>query len=65
MDSVDIDKIKQILWDYSQIDGAYHKAWVIDQIARVVYGEQYEEFVNDYENGEDGEEYEWDCGIAP
>lgn len=57
-----MDEIKEILWKYSQIDGSHHKAWCLDQIARIVYGEHYEEFVNEYcENGE----YEWDCGIAP
>lgn len=57
-----IDKVKEILWNYSQIDGSHHKAWCLDQIARAVYDNQYEEFVNEY--CEDGE-YEWDCGIAP
>lgn len=56
------DKIKEILWRYSQIDGSHHKAWCLDQIARIVYGKHYEEFVNEY--CEDGQ-YEWDCGIAP
>ena len=56
------DKIKEILWRYSQIDGEHHKAWCLDQIARVVCGNQYEDFIKNYCN--DGE-YRWDCGIAP
>ena len=56
------EKIKEILWNYSQIDGSHHKAWCLDQIARVVYGEAYNDFIKDYE--ENGA-YEWDCGIAP
>lgn len=51
---------------YSQIDGAHHKAWVIDQMVRALVGDGYEVFVRDYCKGEDGPEtYEWDEGIAP
>ncbi len=58
----EIEQIKQILQDFSQIDGAHHKAWCLDQIARIIYGEDYEDFIEEYcENGE----YSWDCGIAP
>lgn len=56
------EKIKEILWRYSQIGGEHHKAWCLDQIARILLDEQYEDFIKEYcENGE----YEWDCGIAP
>ena len=58
----EIYKIKKILFNYSQIDGAHHKAWCLDQIARIIYGEHYDEFIKDY--CED-DKYEWDCGIAP
>ena len=51
---------------YGQIDGAHHKAWVIDQMCRYILGSDYEEFVTSYEKGEDGPQtYEWDTGIAP
>lgn len=45
-----------------QIDGSHHKTWVIDQIARTILGDKYDEFVEWYE--QDGE-YEWEIGIAP
>jgi hypothetical protein len=28
---------------YGQIDGAHHKAWVIDQMVRVLLGDRYDE----------------------
>lgn len=49
-------------WQYGQIDGNHHKMWVIDQIVRVLLGDGYEKWVEEYE-GDD--EYEWDVGIAP
>lgn len=65
------EKIKIILTAYSQIDGSHHKAWCLDQIARIIYGEEYQDFVHRYEYiDDDGVEqdeliYKWDCGIAP
>lgn len=54
------------LASYGQIDGAHHKTWVIDQIVRALTGDNYEAWVADYCNGEDGPDtYEWDEGIAP
>lgn len=61
-DTIDVDKVKDVLWNYSQIDGEHHKAWCLDQIARIVYGDKYNEFVAEYEESGD---YEWDFGIAP
>jgi len=65
------EHIKDILISYSQIDGSHHKAWCLDQIARIIYGEEYQDFIHNYEYiDDDGVEhdepiYEWDCGIAP
>ncbi len=51
---------------YSQIDGAHHKAWVIDQMVRALTGRHYEQFVAEHNDGEDGPDtYGWDEGIAP
>lgn len=51
---------------YGGIDGAHHKAWVIDQMVRILAGDEYENVVRDAKAGEDGTEtYEWDEGIAP
>ena len=59
-----IAKALDIAKRYSQIDGAWHKAWSIDQIVRALFEteEDYKAWVAEYEN--DGE-YEWDTGIAP
>ena len=57
-----IDNALGLAWQYGQIDGNHHKMWVIDQIVRVLLGDGYEKWVEEYE-GDD--EYEWDVGIAP
>lgn len=55
-----------IIEQYGGIDGDHHKAWVIDQIARVLCGDDYEEWVANMKDGEDGPEtYEWDVGVPP
>ena len=51
---------------YGSIDGAHHKAWVIDQMVRALTGDQYDEWVRAACDGEDGPDtYEWNEGIAP
>jgi hypothetical protein len=48
------------------IDGGHHKAWVIDQVVRILTGKNYAAWVAEYKRGEDGPEtYDWDEGIAP
>lgn len=55
-----------LVYRYSQIDGAHHKAWCLDQVARILTGDNYEDFVVWTKDGEDGPEtYGWDEGIAP
>lgn len=47
-------------------DGAHHKAWVIDQMVRILAAGNYSDIVREAKAGEDGPEtYEWDVGIAP
>ena len=49
-------------------DDARHKMWVIDQMVRVLVGndEAYEKWIESFEYGEDGPHtYKWDKGIAP
>ena len=59
-------KIIDIIYQYGGIDGEHHKQWVIDQIVRVINGENYTGWVADYKNGEDGPNtYKWEEGIAP
>jgi hypothetical protein len=51
---------------YGGIPGDHHKTWVIDQMVRVLAGEDYMEIVLDACKGEDGlNTYSWDTGIAP
>lgn len=57
--------LKQIE-QYGGIDGGHHKMWVIDQVARVLTGDGYQQWVMEMKAGEDGPEtYSWDEGIAP
>lgn len=60
-----IEAALEVAFRYSGIDGAHHKQWVIDQMVRALTGGDYKAWVNDYETGSDGAEYEWDCGVAP
>jgi len=61
-------------------DGAHHKQWTIDQMVRVLAGEDYGQWVMNYEHcgkvpcpTHDGGQSDWDCdegyawdeGIAP
>ena len=51
---------------YGGIDGRHHKTWVIDQMVRVLAGENYERIVREACDGENGPDtYDWDVGIAP
>lgn len=63
-----IEMALEIAWRYGQIDGAHHKAWVIDQMVRALCEneERYKNWVEAYEAPlKYGEYYEWDVGIAP
>lgn len=61
-----IDKALEIAFEYSQIDGSHHKAYSIDQMVRALTGDNYKQWVKEYEHDEEtGEEYSWDTGIAP
>lgn len=61
-----IDAAIDLAIKYGGVDGNHHKNWVIDQIVRLLSGEEYDQIVADACNGEDGPHtYEWDCGIAP
>jgi len=51
---------------YGGIDGEHHKAWVIDQIIRILAGCDYDAIVRKACDGVDGPEtYTWDVGIPP
>ena len=62
------EKITQaiaLIEQYGQTDGSHHKAWVLDQVARVLV-DNYEKWVIYMKDGEDGPDtYGYDEGIAP
>lgn len=61
-----INKTLEFSVEYGGIDGAHHKDQVIDQIVRLLAGDNYDEVVKEARAGEDGPDtYTWDCGIAP
>lgn len=61
-----VDAALDIALRYGGIDGDHHKAWVIDQMVRILTGEFYEAWVKAAKDGEDGSEtYDWDEGIPP
>ncbi len=61
-----IEKALDVIRRYGGIDGAHHKAWVLDQAVRALTGDKYEEWVKDACDGEDGPNtYDWDVGIPP
>ncbi len=51
---------------YGGMDEAHHKAWVIDQMVRMLAGDRYEQIVAEACDGEDGPNtFEWNVGIPP
>lgn len=52
-----IDEALIVAADYGQYDGAHHKTWVIDQMIRALTGEDYPEWVSEYDY--------WDEGTPP
>ncbi len=62
----DVEGAVDLAIQYGGIDGGHHKAWVIDQMLRLLTGPRYEEIIKDACDGEDGPNtYSWDEGIAP
>ena len=61
-----VSEALETIFQYGQIDGDHHKAWVIDQVVRKLLGSDYDAFLYEYENDADtGEQYAWEGGIAP
>ena len=58
----DPDRAMEYARLYAQIEGDHHRLWVIDQMARCLLGDGYEQFVKDYENNG---EFQWDVGSPP
>jgi hypothetical protein len=59
-------ELVQFILDYGAVDGSHHKQYALDQVLRKLTGDDYEEVIKEWCNGEDGPEtYTWDEGIAP
>lgn len=55
-----------VIEHFGGIDGAHHKTWVIDQVARALLQDTYSNWVVCMKDGEDGPNtYEWSEGIPP
>lgn len=55
-----------LAFQYGGIDGDHHKAWVIDQMIRILAGDGYARLVAEANDGEDGPNtYTWNEGIVP
>lgn len=57
-----INTALEFAMSYGQIDGDHHKAWVIDQLVRILASDDYDHFVDEAKSGG---EYDWDVGVAP
>lgn len=66
-----LTEIEKLIYSYGQIDGDHHKTWVLDQIMRIIKGDKYDGWVDNYEHTDnqgkscDEREYTWEVGIAP
>ena len=61
-----IKKALKFISNYGGIDGAHHKQWTLDQIARILAGDGYDAWVVSICNGENGPNtYDLNTGIAP
>ena len=56
-----IEQAMEFINEYGHIDGAHHKQWVLDQIARVLLGDAYTEWAAPHSDEWGG----WEVGIAP
>lgn len=59
-------KAVTVALEYGNYDGSHHKQWALDQVVRILAGDEYDDVIAKFEDGEDGSHtYEWDTGIAP
>ena len=58
--------VQELITSWAGVDDSRHKQWLLDEIVKVITGDNYDKWVASYNNGEDGPNtYEWDKGIAP
>ena len=58
-----INRALDVLKKSAMVDGAHHKQWALDQVARALNGDDYLNWVADYNSSKDYEN--WDEGTAP
>lgn len=71
-DEKKLHKIEAIITKFGGEDGGHHKQWVLDQVIRIVKGDNYPDWCQAYrgqwidDDEHTGWEYpDWDAGIAP
>jgi len=61
-----VNRALRLAFDYGTVDGDHHRTWLIDQMVRVLTGEDYERWVEAFNVGDDDPDAnEWPTGIAP
>lgn len=56
-------RVIDLILDYGWIDGGHHKQWVLTEILKILMGDAYDAWLEDYNSDE--EYSDWDEGIAP
>jgi len=69
IDATKLQTILNIIEQYGLIDGEYHKQWLIDQIVRIITGNNYRQWIEYFQGPYDEEtgtyQCQWDVGIPP
>lgn len=66
-----IDRIDDLILTYGHLTDTEKQVWVLDQVIRIIHGENYDKWVEEYELPvmEDDEgrvlKYDWDTGVEP
>jgi hypothetical protein len=56
-------QVIDLILDYGMTDGGHHKQWVLTEILKILMGDAYDAWLEDYNSDE--EYSDWDEGIAP
>ena len=58
---IDLERreLAEFILDHT-VDGDHHKAWVLDQLLRMLLADEYQEIIDEFR-----EVYRWEEGIAP
>lgn len=61
-----IDRAIEIAVRYGGTDEMHHLQWVVDQMVRILAGDNYDKIVKEAKVGEEGPDtYKWSTGTAP